>query len=91
MNQLIIAAFPEAALNIIVADAEDNEIARSLAFEPDMVPALVELLENYGTFDMCTIYGPRAYIEGIEKKIEAEFDTAEIAEISLVSPGKEFE
>ncbi len=89
MNQLIIAAFPEAALNIIVADAEDNEIARSLAFEPDMIPAMVELLENYGAFDMCTLYGPQSYIEGIKDKIEKEFDTAEIAEISLVSPGKE--
>lgn len=89
MNQLIIAAFPEAALNIIVADAEDNEIARSLSFEPDMVPAIVELLESFGPFDMATIYGPLPYIEGIEKKIVAEFDTTEIAEIALVSPGKE--
>lgn len=89
MNQLIIAAFPEAALNIIVADQEDNEIARSLAFEPDMIPTMVELLENFGPFDTATLYGPLPYIEGIEKKIEAEFDTAEIAEITLVSPGKE--
>lgn len=89
MYQLMIAAFPEAALNIIVADAEDNEVTRSLAFEPDMIPTIVELLESYSAFDMCTIYGPRAYIEGIEKKIEAEFDTAEIAEIVTVAPGEE--
>ena len=68
MNQLIIAAFPEAALNIIVADQEDNEIARSLAFEPDMIPTMVELLENFGPFDTATLYGPLPYIEGIEKK-----------------------
>lgn len=89
MNQLIIAAFPEAALNIVVADAEDNEIARSMTFEPNMVAALVELLEDYGAFDTCTIYGPHDYVNGIKEKIATEFDTAEIAEIVTVCPGEE--
>lgn len=83
---IMIAAFPEAALNIIVTQGEDAaEVERVLAFEPDMVETIDGLIQRYGGFETATLYGPQAYIEHIRDTMVNSFDTAEVSKIAVVA------
>lgn len=89
MYNLMIAAFPEAAITVIVMDEEDKEVYRTYVFYSSIVPAISELLDNFEAFDTATIYGPRNYIDKVETLVSDSFDYAEIAKVVSVAPGEE--
>lgn len=90
---LMIAAFPEAALNFTVCDSEtDAQLDRVLAFEPETEKALAFIQEKGYEIEDVTIYGPQAYITKVSKDFEladAPFAKYFSGKVTCVSPGKE--
>lgn len=90
---LMIAAFPEAALNFVVCDPEsDEQYERILAFEPETQKALDYIQEKGYKLEDVTIYGPQAYITKVSSDFEKEdapFAKYFAGKVTCVVPGKE--
>lgn len=90
---LLIAAFPEAALNFVVCDPEsDEQFERILAFEPEIQKALDYIQKKGYELEDVTIYGPQAYITKVSNDFEKEdapFAKYFDGKVTCVCPGKE--
>lgn len=90
---LMIAAFPEAALNFVVCDPEsDEQLERILAFEPEICKALDFIQEKGYEIEDVTIYGPQTYITKVSSDFEKEdapLSKYFTGKVTCVFPGKE--
>lgn len=74
---LLIAAFPEASISVIVTqeteDYDAGEVERRSVFYPSLFVTIGELLDKYDGFDVVTVYGPKSYVDGIADGIKAQY------------------
>lgn len=78
MNGLIIAAYPQAQITVIVIDsATDEIIERMKVWYRDLFDTIQMFSKKY-RIDSVRIYGPQSYIGEIEEKIKKQYPAYEV-------------
>lgn len=83
---MMIAAFPEAALTLIVTEETEAydaiEVYRDMFFEPDMMLGIHQALDTFaGKIESIFFYGPESYTGHLIQLVQAEFPQMKVGAV----------